>query len=98
MSDEQLEQLRDADVLMLPVGGVFTIDAKDASNIISEIEPRVVIPMHYKLPGLKLNIDGVEKFIKEESIKPEEVEGKLKITKKDLPSEETRLIVFNYSN
>jgi len=94
LSDEQLEQLKNIDILMIPVGGVFTIDAKDGSNIVSQIEPRVIIPMHYKLPELKLDIDGVDKFIKEQGLNPEQTEGRLKIVKKDLPSEETKLYVF----
>ena len=99
LEDNQLEQLKEVDVLMTPVGGTFTIDAKEASKIISQVEPRVIIPMHYNLPGLKFKsgakLDGVDKFIKEEGIKAEEVEGKLKINKKDLPQEETKLFVLN---
>ncbi|MFH1456522.1 MAG: MBL fold metallo-hydrolase [Patescibacteria group bacterium] len=95
LTDEQLEQLKDVDILIIPVGGVFTINGKQASSIISQIEPRVVIPMHYKVPGLKLDIDGVDKFVKEQGLKPEEINGKLKIVKKDLPSEETKLMIFS---
>ncbi|MBU4360506.1 MBL fold metallo-hydrolase [Candidatus Parcubacteria bacterium] len=94
LENGQLEQLQSVDILMIPVGGVFTIDAKDASNIISQIEPRVIIPMHYKLPDLKLDIDNVDKFIKEQGLTPEEIEGKLKINKKDLPDEDTKLFVM----
>jgi L-ascorbate metabolism protein UlaG (beta-lactamase superfamily) len=102
LEDSQLEQLRDVDVLMTPVGGTFTINAKEASKIISQVEPRVVIPMHYNLPGLKFKsgakLDGVDKFIKEEGIKSEEIEGKLKINKKDLPQDETSLYILNAKN
>jgi len=94
LENGQLEQLQSVDVLMIPVGGTFTIDAKEASKIISQVEPRVIIPMHYNLPGLKLDLDSVDKFIKEEGINPEEVEGKLKITKKDLPNEDTKLFIL----
>ncbi len=94
LENGQLEKLQQVDVLMIPVGGTFTIDAKEASKIISQIEPRVIIPMHYKISGLKLDLDGVDKFIKEQGINPEEVEGKLKITKKDLPTEDTKLFIL----
>jgi len=95
LTDEQLQQLQGIDVLMIPVGGKYTIDANGAAGIISQIEPRIIIPMHYKISGLKLDIEGVQKFVKEIGIKPEEVSGKLKVVKKDLPQEETRLVVFS---
>ncbi len=94
LENGQLEQLRNVDILLIPVGGTYTIDAKDASNIISQIEPRIIIPMHYKIQGLKLNIDGVNKFVKEMGLKAEEITGKFKIQKKNLPQEETKLIIL----
>lgn len=93
LNDVQLEQLRGADILFIPIGGTFTLDARDASQIVSQIEPRLIIPMHYKIPGLKFNLDSADKFIKEMGLKPEEAE-KLKVNKKDLPEEETRLVVL----
>ena len=53
LTDNQLEEIGDIDILMIPVGGVYTIDSEEAAGIISQIEPRIVIPMHYKIPGLK---------------------------------------------
>jgi L-ascorbate metabolism protein UlaG (beta-lactamase superfamily) len=49
---------------MIPVGGTYTIDSQEAQKIISQIEPKIVIPMHYKLPGLKMDIDDISKFLK----------------------------------
>jgi len=94
LSDEQLEKLEAVDILMIPVGGVFTLNAKGAAQVISQIEPRMVIPMHYKVPGLKINIDGLDKFSKEMGAKREEPLDKLRITKKDLPAEETKIIIL----
>ncbi len=94
LTDEQLEKLEGADIVLVPVGGGPTLDAKKARGIISEIEPRVIIPMHYQLPGLKYKFDGVEKFVKEMGLKPEEVEEKIRLSKKDLPEEDTRLIII----
>jgi L-ascorbate metabolism protein UlaG (beta-lactamase superfamily) len=95
LTDDQLSHLEDIDVLLLPVGGAgATLDAKAAGEVISQIEPRVVIPMHYALPGLKFKFDGVEKFVKEIGIKPENVEEKIRLQKKDLPQEETKLIII----
>lgn len=93
LTTEQLEVLEGVDILILPVGGVYTVDGKKAAEIVSQIEPRIVIPIHYKLPGLKSDLESVDKFIKEVGLKPETVE-KLKISKKDLPQEETKLVLL----
>lgn len=91
---KQLEKLEGADILLIPVGGNFTIDAKKAVEVISQIEPRIVIPMHYKVGGSTLKIDSVDKFIKELGIKPT-YEDKLKISKKELPQEDMELVILN---
>ena len=91
---KQLEKLEGTDILLIPVGGKYTINAAKAVEVISQIEPRIVIPMHYKIPGLKAEIDGVEKFIKELGLKPRN-EEKLKISKKDLPQEDMELVVLS---
>ena len=97
LDNKQLEVLQGTDILLIPVGGKYTIDAKKAVEVVSQIEPRIVIPMHYKVSGLKLDIDGVDKFIKEIGIKPTE-EVKLKINKKDLPQEDMELVVLEMVN
>jgi L-ascorbate metabolism protein UlaG (beta-lactamase superfamily) len=91
---KQLEKLEGTDILLIPVGGKYTINAAKAVEVISQIEPRIVIPMHYKIPGLKADIDGVEKFIKELGIKPR-TEEKLKISKKDLPQDDMELVILS---
>lgn len=93
LENKQLEVLAGIDILLVPVGGKYTLDAKQAVEVVSQIEPRMVIPMHYKVPGLKFDIDGVDKFIKEMGINPTE-EEKLKISKKDLPQEDMELVVM----
>jgi L-ascorbate metabolism protein UlaG (beta-lactamase superfamily) len=94
LDDKQLERLAGVDIVMIPVGGKYTLDAKQAVEVISQIEPRIVIPMHYKTAeGSIKDIEGVEKFIKELGIQPRE-EEKLKISKKDLPQEEMELIIL----
>ena len=64
MTDEQLEKIGNIDILMIPVGGQFTISSQEAQRIISQIEPKIVIPMHYELPKLKIKLDSVDKFLK----------------------------------
>jgi len=63
-SQSQLDMLKEVDVLMIPVGGVFTIGPDEAKKIVEIVNPHVVIPMHYKTPRLKFNLSGVEEFAK----------------------------------
>ncbi len=93
LTSDQLEYLEGVDILLIPVGGKYTVAAKQAIDLVNQIEPRIVIPMHYRLPGLKIDLDSAEKFIKELGLTPQ-VEQKFKITKKDLPQDETKLVVL----
>jgi len=93
LTDKQIEDIGEVDILMIPVGGTYTIDAKTAVEVISQIGPKIVIPMHYKIPDLNLEIDGPEKFVKELGLTPEKVD-KYKISKKLLPAEEEKLVMF----
>ncbi len=94
LSEEQLEKMGEIDILMVPVGGNFTLSAEQASRIINQIEPKIVIPMHYKIPGLNLKIDGVDKFLKVMGEGKVEAQEKLVIKKKELPSEEAKIVVM----
>lgn len=94
LNSKQMDKLGGIDILFIPVGGKYTLDAKKALEVISQIEPRIVIPMHYKTKDSKIDIDGLDKFIKEIGI-PANYEDKLKISKKDLPVDDMRLVVFN---
>jgi len=93
LSDNQLEKIGEVDVLMIPVGGNFTIDGSEAVKIINQIEPRVVIPMHYKIPGVSAKLDGVEKFLQEIGMEKETME-ELTVSKKDLTEEEMKIVVM----
>lgn len=94
LDSSQLEKLVGTDVLLIPVGGKYTLDAKKAVEVISQIEPRIVIPMHYKTDGLKYDLDPIDKFIKEIGLTPS-YEEKLKISKKDLPQEDMELVILS---
>ncbi len=93
LSDQQLEKIDDIDILLIPVGGNYTINAKEAAEVVRQLEPRIVIPMHYKIPGLKIDIEGVENFKKEMGGKAETL-NKLKVNKKELPQDECRLVLL----
>lgn len=94
LTDGQIESIGDIDILFIPIGGVYTIDAVQATEIVKEIEPKIIIPMHYHIPGLNIKIDGPQKFIKEIGLKPEEIEV-YKINKKTLPAEEIQLVMLS---
>lgn len=94
LNNEQLEEMGDIDILMIPVGGIYTISAKEARRIVSQIEPKIVIPMHYAIPGLKLKLDSLKKFLDAFGLKKIEPQKKLSIKKKDLSFEETKVIVL----
>ncbi len=63
-SPEHAEALRSVDVMFLPVGGTYTITAYEAWELINQLEPRVVVPMHYWVPGMNLPIDPIDEFMK----------------------------------
>ncbi|MFA5722379.1 MAG: MBL fold metallo-hydrolase [Candidatus Paceibacterota bacterium] len=93
LKEETLEKVANTDILLIPVGGTYTIDYEEAISFINQIEPKIIIPMHYALPGLKIKLDPLDKFIKSISKKPE-VMDKLVIKKNNLP-DEAKLIVLN---
>ncbi len=95
LTGEQLDKIGDVDVLMVPVGGGgYTISAKEALKIMSQIEPKITIPMHYQIPKLKLKLDGADKFLKALGVRKIEPQNKLTIKKKDISSEEAKIIVL----
>ena len=87
LTSEQLDKIGDVDILMIPVGGVFTISAQEASKIISQIEPKIVIPMHYQTPDLKIKLQPLDNFLKEIGKKGIEPVKNLNISLLNLPEE-----------
>ncbi len=94
LTPEQLDRIGQVDILMVPVGGTYTLEAKGAVKVISQIEPRIVIPMHYRLPKMKVKLEGVDDFLKAMGRKSAESLPKLLVKKKDLPTEETKVVVL----
>lgn len=85
LTDEQIETIGNVDILLIPVGGNITINAAQAARLIRTIEPKIVIPMHYKTPAVDMEIDGVEKFLSETGSQGMAPLPKLNITKSNLP-------------
>jgi L-ascorbate metabolism protein UlaG (beta-lactamase superfamily) len=94
-SQSQVEALTDVDVLLIPVGGFHTLDTSKAAEVISLIEPRLVVPMHYKTPVETAKLQSVDKFLKEMGLAPMSPQPQLKVTKSSLP-EETQVVVLDY--
>jgi len=97
LTEEQLEKIGEVDILMIPIGGTYTISTKEALKIMSQIEPKITIPMHYHLPKLISSggrLDDLDKFLKMLGIKKIEPQPKLTIKKKDLSGDEAKIVVL----
>jgi L-ascorbate metabolism protein UlaG (beta-lactamase superfamily) len=92
-SQTQIEALEQVNVLLLPVGGGKSLNAAHAAELVSMLEPSIVVPMHYEVPNLKLKLDGVERFLKEMGVSQPEVLASLKVTSSSLP-EETQVVLL----
>ena len=97
LTEEQLKEIGKVDVLMIPVGGFYTIDAKQAWQNIEKIKPKIVIPMHYKQPFLGKNfpIDKVDVFLEGKKNVKRLDRNLLVLEKGKLPTE-TTIYVPNY--
>jgi L-ascorbate metabolism protein UlaG (beta-lactamase superfamily) len=94
-SSEQAEQLSGADILLIPVGGVTTIDATAAIETISLLEPKIIIPMHFKTEVVQEELEPVERFLREMGLKGISPAPKLVVTKSSLP-EATKVVLLDY--
>ncbi|MFH0905341.1 MAG: MBL fold metallo-hydrolase [bacterium] len=88
LSPEFLEKINGVDVLAVPVGGKYTLSAAQAAQLVRDIEPKIVIPIHYHVPGLKIDINNASDFINRLGSETRSV-GTLSVTKKSLPTEGT---------
>jgi len=91
LSQGQIETLKDADILLVPVGGNGALNATEAAEVVSQLEPRIVIPMQFGMPTMAL--DSVDRFCKELAVEDTTVLPRLTITKSALP-DETRLVLL----
>ena len=94
-TSEQIEQISDVEILMVPIGGGSTLDAAAAAEAIGLLEPKLVLPMHYKTDVVKMELEPLEKFIKVMGLTEVVPQPKLNITKSTLPIE-TRVLVLDY--
>jgi len=97
LSIQQVEEIGNVDVLLVPVGGVSTISANTAAAIVRQLEPKVVIPMHYKTPVLKRELETVDRFLKEMGVKDFTSRSRLTLNKTSLPIS-TQVLLLDYRN
>ena len=96
-TQSEIESLGTINVALVPVGGGGGLNAAKAAEIISLIEPNLVIPMHYATPAAKVSLDALNKFIKEMGLSKPETQPSLKVTRSGLPAE-THVVVLEYQN
>ena len=87
LDQDSVEKIGDVDILFIPIGGTFTIDAEKAWKVIKKIKPKITIPMHYKIGGLSLPIAGLDPFLEESQYKILKVGNEIDIEIDDLPEE-----------
>ena len=79
LEDAEAEAIASPDVLLIPVGGHTAINAAQAAEVVRQLEPRFVVPMHYAIPGLKLQLDSLDRFLKEMAVAASEPQVKLSV-------------------
>lgn len=95
LTTAQVEEIGNIDVLLLPVGGVSTVNAALAAEVVRQLEPKVVVPMHYKTEALRRELEPVDQFLKEMGAKEVSSRPKLPVTKANLPAS-TQVFLLNY--
>jgi L-ascorbate metabolism protein UlaG (beta-lactamase superfamily) len=91
----QVEDLGAIDVLLVPVGGGGGLNSAQAAEMVSLIDPALVIPMHYRTDDCKIKLDGLDKFLKEMGVPSVVEEESLKISHSSLP-EDTQIVVLEH--
>lgn len=92
-TQKQIEALEQVNILLVPVGAGTSLNAAQASELVSMLEPNIVIPMHFQVPGLKVDLESVDRFLKEMGVTDVREENSLKVTVRSLP-EETETVIL----
>ena len=91
----EIEALGTVNVALVPVGGGGGLNAAKAAEVISLIEPNIVVPMHYGTSDAKVSLEPLNKFVKEMGLSKPEAQASIKVTRSSLP-EETHVVVLDY--
>ncbi len=94
LDDAEAEAVSSPDVLLVPVGGRTAMNAAQAAEVVRQLEPRYVVPMHYAIPGLKLQLDPIDRFLKEMGVTASDAQPKLSVQKSSVSEYETKVVVL----
>jgi len=94
LEDAEAEAVSSPDVLLVPVGGNTAMNAAQAAEVVRQLEPRYVVPMHYAIPGLKLQLEPIDRFLKEMGVAASEPQPKLSVQKSSVSEYETKVVVL----
>lgn len=92
VTSAELDELKGVDILLLPVGGGGSVHAAAAQDVMTTVDARIVIPMHYRTEFEQLDLEPLDRFLKETGAKPEPL-AKLTVTKSQLPAELTVMVL-----
>jgi L-ascorbate metabolism protein UlaG (beta-lactamase superfamily) len=95
LTAEELTRIKDSDVLLVPVGGHCTINAAQAAEVVAQVEPKVIVPMHYATEETRgrVDLDEIERFCRELGATDTSPRGRLNVTAASLPSEPTVVLL-----
>ena len=94
-TSDQVEEIGNVDILLVPVGGGDSLDASLAAETVSLLEPKLVIPMHFKTDIEKGQLDPIDRFLKEMGAKSSETHAKIAVTRSSL-AEQTQVLILDY--
>jgi len=94
LDDSEAEAVASPDVLLVPVGGRSAINGAQAAEVVRQLEPRYVVPMHYAIPGLKIELDPLDRFLKEMGVATSDAQPKLSVQKSSVTEYETKVVVL----
>lgn len=93
LTDESLSELGPVDVLLVPAGGQFTISPAEAAEVVAQVNPKLVIPMHFATDGASTDLLGPEKFLHEMAVTEPLRQPKAVVTGSSLP-DETQVVLL----
>ena len=94
LEDTEAEAVSSPDVLLVPVGGVAAMNGAQAAEVVRQLEPRYVVPMHYAIPGVKVKLEPIDRFLKEMGVTASEPQPKLSVQKSSGTDYETKVVVL----
>lgn len=94
LTDKMLDKIGNVDILIIPVGGQNSLNAEQAKKIVEEIDPRIIVPMHYQADGADTALEPVDKFLREMGKSNIEPQDSVKMTRSSLPSDDSEIVIL----